>query len=212
MKQLTELIKRRWLLLLVALIALLLGVLLALRSGAAPLSVVSIQPADRATIDPQSLTDVAITLSRQPTSGELKSFTLDLAPPLALEPATLEGNTVHFRVTESATARTLYTATLQSKRQTLVHWQFTTALPAGEGLGDPLKFQEIYEHDILDYPLLVKTPYETSDYTVFYSASRTLTIKKKTTSTKTETQMRQEVLQWIEDQDGDPSSHTIIFK
>lgn len=212
MKRLIELIKRHWLLLSIALFALILGVSLALQPGATTLSVISVRPPDGATVNPQSLTDVTITLSRQPTPGEIKNFQLDLSPSLALGPAAVKGDTLRFRVNGLAATSTLYTATLQFKSQTLIHWQFTTALPSGAGLGDPLKFQEIYQQDIVDYPLLVKTPYETADYTAFYSAPKTLTIKKKTGSTKTQTQMQREILLWIKSQSGDPDAHTIVFK
>lgn len=87
-----------------------------------------------------------------------------------------------------------------------------STVQTGAGLGDPQLYQDIYNQDVKDYPLLVKTPVETANYTVFYSAPFTLTVKMKPTATKTQSQIRPEVISWIKEQGGDPKAHSIVFK
>jgi hypothetical protein len=73
------------------------------------------------------------------------------------------------------------------------------------GHGDPNIEREIYKKTQNDYPLLPYVPYQTTNWKIDYKAPLTLEIVLK----KDTPEIRQEVLNWIQDKGVDPNTHKI---
>lgn len=76
------------------------------------------------------------------------------------------------------------------------------------GRGDPNIEKEIYKKTQNDYPLLPFVPYQTLNWKVDYIAPLALEITLK----KDTLEIRQKVLNWIQDKGVNPDSHQIEWR
>lgn len=74
---------------------------------------------------------------------------------------------------------------------------------------DPRYAQEVMDEIARDYPLSLKTPYETSSYSLVYSLPLTLEITLKN-SNLTEDEVVEEVKSWVTKNGGNASTHKYV--
>lgn len=103
-------------------------------------------------------------------------------------------------------SNTKYFLSFSYKGSPLTSIVFSTA----GGQNSPRYFQELESELDRDYPLAIKTPYETSSFRVVYSLPLTLEITLKN-SDLSEDEVIAEVKSWVTKNGGDATAHKYIF-
>lgn len=114
----------------------------------------------------------------------------------------VSGDTVSLKSKQYFQVDTSYVVNISYKNQLIYTLSFKTT----HQQSDPRYAQEVMNEIKRDYPLAVKTPYETTDYSVAYSKPLTLEITLKNSTIKA-SDVISEVKSWVTKNGGDSLAH-----
>lgn len=114
----------------------------------------------------------------------------------------VSGDTVSLKSKQYFQVDTSYVVNISYKNQLIYTLSFKTT----HQQSDPRYAQEVMNEIKRDYPLAVKTPYETADYSVTYSKPLTLEITLKNSTVKA-SDVISEVKSWVTKNGGDSLAH-----
>ncbi|OGE31054.1 hypothetical protein A2631_05230 [Candidatus Daviesbacteria bacterium RIFCSPHIGHO2_01_FULL_44_29] len=148
--------------------------------------------------------------TNQPILSE-KSFSLNISPQLPFYLRLTNAyptQTITARIFGGLTKNTTYTVSVSNTSGELVKsWQFTTSSEQNESSSSLVQEAE-QQYNQQYFPLFSVTPYSEEDFEVDYKGKLELNVLIKTPNTAVG---KQEFLNWMKSQGGDPSTHKINY-
>lgn len=191
--------------LLISLAALALGSLLISFLSPSNPKLISSTPSNSGNLSDPNL-PITLQFDRQ---VDLADFGFTITPSETINSANLDSNTIQINFGKSLLINTKYLISINYKSRPLTQLSFTTNAPPGIQYDARLN-QNIQSELDTQYPLIAKTPYNTSSYRVVYSAPMTLEITLKNPSLTSE-EVVAEIKGWITQNGGDATTHKYVL-
>lgn len=190
--------------LLISLAALTLGSLLISFLSPSNPKLISSTPSNSGNLSDPNL-PITLQFDRQ---VDLVDFSFTITPSETINSANLDSNTIQINFGKSLLINTKYLISINYKSRPLTQLSFTTNAPPG--IQYDARFNQNIQSELdTQYPLIAKTPYNTSSYRVVYGGPMTLEIIIKETGVSPEIAIK-EIRAWVTSEGGDATTHKYV--
>ncbi len=134
-----------------------------------------------------------------------QDFAFTLVPEEQLETTFQNDKSISLKTIKPLRYKTAYSLNIKYKTKSLSVISFTTTVPPNTQF-DARLIDDVVTQRNTQFPLLLKTPYENSNYKIYYISPLTIEIKIKN-SDLSAGEVLEEVKSWVTQNGGDVSSH-----